>query len=340
MKRLALQLMQTCGVFALVRTVTAKTGRIVMYHNICANDGKANDDVTIAAARTQLAYLHRHFMVVPLGHLVTRLKAGLDLPSNAVVLTVDDGRRNCYEFLFPLLQEFRVTATFFVVSSFIRGEDWIWTDKVLWLSGHPRRPPELAVDNIDGFFRTLNRLTPRMRNARIEDIARQIGISIPNAPPPRYAPCSWSELREMADSGLVEIGSHTRTHPIFSSITDNESWRELTTSRVEIEEELGRSVQAFCFPNGKPEDYRSTQVQQVAEAGYNSAVVASAGLVHKEADPYQLPRIGVSARQDALALAKCLDGVDHYQAKLENSLRLRRNHAPDLAKPDMSPSSS
>jgi peptidoglycan/xylan/chitin deacetylase (PgdA/CDA1 family) len=147
-----------------------------------------------------------------------------------------------------------------------------------------------------------------------------MGIQIPEKAPARYAPCSWSELREMADSGLVHIGSHTVTHPILSSVTDEESWRELTDSRTQIEEHVGRTVNMFCFPNGTPEDYRLAQVRQVKDAGYAGAVVTRFGLAANGSDPYQLPRMGIGRRFDPLLFAKCLDGADYYSVKLQSIL--------------------
>src|SRR5262249_51163488 len=134
-------------------------------------------------------------------------------------------------------------------------------------------------------------------------------IDIPDQPPRRYAPCSWTELHEMTQSGLVEIGSHTVTHPIFSSITHTQSWEELTVSKARIEEQVGQKVRTFCFPNGMPEDYLSDQIDQVRKAGYSSAVVASFGMLGSDADRYQMKRIGISGQTDSLAFAKYLNGM-------------------------------
>jgi peptidoglycan/xylan/chitin deacetylase (PgdA/CDA1 family) len=314
--------MQGSGIFALARASSAKMARILMYHNFSGPGEAGAEDVSVTAVRSQLEYLRRHFHVVSLPRMREQLESGKPLDSHAVALTIDDGRRNCYEFLFPLLKEFSMPATFFVVSSFIRGEDWVWTDKVLWLSGRPQPPDELAPRKIDSLFAILNRMRPEARNSRIEAIAAGMRISVPKTPPPKYAPCSWSELREMADTGLMEIGSHTVTHPILASVTDEESWKELTLSRIQLQEGLGRRVTSFCFPNGKPGDYRPSQVQQLRDAGYETAVVASFGMAGKGNDPLQLPRIGIGGKSDLLAFAKYLDGVEYYQARLQSSIRL------------------
>jgi len=321
MKKFALQLMQNCGGFAAARAMSAEMARILMYHNF-SGSGDDPDAVSMAALRRQFDYLHRHFSVVPLSKLIESLETGKKLENRMVVLTVDDGRRNCYECMFPALKEFQMPATLFVVSSFINREDWIWTDKVLWLSEQSSRPVDLAPQQIDGFFHRLNRLRPEIRTAAIEAVANGMGLAIPVGPPPKYAPCSWQELREMADSGLVEIGSHTVTHPIFSSVTDDESFQELTRSRAQIEEGVGKTVTSFCFPNGQMGDFRLSQVRQVRDAGYRGAVAAYPGLVGPGADPCQLPRIGVSGYTDPLIFSKRLDGAEHYQMKLREWLGL------------------
>jgi peptidoglycan/xylan/chitin deacetylase (PgdA/CDA1 family) len=316
MSKFALRALQSCGIFALSRALSAGMARIVMYHNFGGPNATDPDALNVEGIRRQFEYLHRHFHVVPLLDLAERLASGRKLDRCTVALTIDDGRRNCYEFLFPLMKEFKFPATFFVVSSFIRGEDWIWTDKVLWLSEQSRPPDELVPGKLEGVFRSLNRVRPEERNARIEAMATSVGVTIPRTAPAKYSPCSWSELREMADSGLMEIGSHTMTHPILSSVTDEESFDELTRSRAQIEEGIGRSVRSFCFPNGMPGDFRPNQVRQVADAGYDCSVIAQFGMVRNSSDRYQLPRIGMARKTSAEQISKYLDGFAYYQQRL------------------------
>ena len=151
MKRLGLQALRGSGLFSLSRVMSANMARILMYHNFSgttANGGGLTD----AATRDQFNYLQQHFRVVPLSRIVERLAAGQEPERYSVALTIDDGRRNFYDFLFPLLKEYRMPATLFVVSSFIQGEDWVWTDKVLWLSEQNGRPEDWPPINWQRFF--------------------------------------------------------------------------------------------------------------------------------------------------------------------------------------------
>jgi peptidoglycan/xylan/chitin deacetylase (PgdA/CDA1 family) len=316
MGKLALRTMRGFGLFFLARALSANLGRIIMYHNFAGPGSTDPDSLNVEGIRAQFEYLRKHFRVVPLLTMAEQLSARRELDPKMVALTIDDGRRNCYEFLFPLLKEFEFPATFFVVSSFIRGEDWIWTDKLTWLNSQTSSSDRLTSSTLEITFRALNRVRPEERNLQIEAKAKSYGLSLPAAPPEKYAPCSWSELREMADSGLMEIGSHTATHPIMSSITDEESWQELTVSRNQIADAMGREIKSFCFPNGMPGDFRPSQVKQVGEAGYVCSVVAQLGMVKSGSDPYQMKRIGMARRRNILDIAKSLDGVAYYQRRL------------------------
>ncbi len=311
--------MRSCGGFALVRSLSSRMGRIVMYHDFCAADERNPDAVSVAAARAHLEHLSRHFRVVRLTTMAEQLASGQQLDSRAVALTIDDGRRNFYDYFFPLLREFQMPVTFFVVSSFVDGLDWIWTDKVLWLSKQAGVSGELAPANLPRFFRELNRQRPEERNRRIAALSRDAGVKIPQNPPAEYEPCSWRQLREMVASGLVDVGSHTVTHAILSSISDEESWAELVESRRRIQHCVDQPVLSFCPPNGTPADYRPAQLEQVKAAGYSCSVTTDFGFVSQHSDPYRLPRIG-GGRSDRMVFYKRVDGPMYYRHRLRTLL--------------------
>lgn len=123
----------------------------------------------------------------------------------------------------------------------------------------------------------------------------------------------------------MEIGSHSATHPIFSSITDEESWEELKRSRAQIEEGMGRSPSCFGFPNGMPGDFRPSQIRQVQDAGYMCSVTAQFGMVSSAGDRYQLPRIGMTRKASPVEIGKYLDGFHYYQQRVRALLRNRKS---------------
>jgi peptidoglycan/xylan/chitin deacetylase (PgdA/CDA1 family) len=101
---------------------------------------------------------------------------------------------------------------------------------------------------------------------------------------------NWDEIREMADSGLVRVGSHTRHHTrLRENITAEQLLDEVVGSRRVLEEQLGRSAPLFCYPNG---DY-SQQAYDLVRETYDGAVVTEQGWHAPGADSHRLVRVSI-----------------------------------------------
>ena len=57
-------------------------------------------------------------------------------------------------------------------------------------------------------------------------------------------------LREMQDSGVIEFGSHTMTHPNLKKLPLEDAAWELAESKKQIEAALGVEMCAFAYPYG------------------------------------------------------------------------------------------
>ena len=76
------------------------------------------------------------------------------------------------------------------------------------------------------------------------------------------------ELRRTIDGGLVEIGSHTRTHPVLARRSPEEKRREIAESKTLLEAATGQSVVSFSYPHGSR---CPATVDLVRESGYSGA---------------------------------------------------------------------
>jgi len=70
--------------------------------------------------------------------------------------------------------------------------------------------------------------------------------------------CTFEEMREMIDSGLVQVVSHSHTH---SNLIEDEVnlEEELVLSKNILEEKLNIKVESFIFPFGKYDDELARQ---------------------------------------------------------------------------------
>lgn len=130
----------------------------------------------------------------------------------AVCLTFDDAFYGFYHSVFPLLKKLKMRALVGVAPRYVLDAAKVSAEERLSV------PPAMAMQ--DGFFDQ------------------------------KATYCTWKELDEMVQSGLVEIASHSYMlcNLTFDFVDLN---REVVTSKEMIEHRLAQPVSSFLYPFGK-----------------------------------------------------------------------------------------
>lgn len=77
---------------------------------------------------------------------------------------------------------------------------------------------------------------------------------------------SWEELKEMQDSGLALIASHSTNHTEFNKLSVEETLENVDSSYKALEENLGeQKTKIFTYPYGL---YSQEQLEPLKEEGY------------------------------------------------------------------------
>jgi peptidoglycan/xylan/chitin deacetylase (PgdA/CDA1 family) len=105
-----------------------------------------------------------------------------------------------------------------------------------------------------------------------------------------HRPLSRAETRMLAADGLVEVGSHTRSHANLPALSPDRQREEIRQGKNELEMLIGRPVQHFAYPHGL---YQAATPGRVREAGFRSACTTWPSPVWRGSDAYRLPRIAV-----------------------------------------------
>ena len=100
--------------------------------------------------------------------------------------------------------------------------------------------------------------------------------------------CNWSQLREMADSGLVSIGSHSLNHPDLTSMSMEGATFEIGESRKLLEQKLYAEVSSFCYPRA----LWNEGLETVVRSNYRTAVIRGGRkMTPQDWNRYRLSRI-------------------------------------------------
>lgn len=172
------------------------------------------------------------------------------------------------------------------------------------LTGSPPQPKTVALTFDDGYRDNLTQAAPILQRygacGTVYVIANRrdplAGGGYDDGRP--FAPLlSDAELKEMAATGVFEIGSHTVSHLDLTDSDDGKIASELRRSREILEEISGMRVRSFAYPYGAFEDRLAPLVQA---AGYENAVRGGAPLGDLDADRYRLSRIRISGKDSYL----------------------------------------
>lgn len=154
---------------------------------------------------------------------------GARLPEKSVLITFDDGYRDFYTDVFPILKKYSVKATVYMIAGYVDYK---------------------------------NNMTEK-------------------------------QLKEIAASGLVDIGAHTVHHVGLKHMLPQEVEKEVTGSKKILEELIGSPVVSFAYPNGEYDDAAITVVKQ---AGFTTAVGTKPGIENGIENRFSLFRLRTGGR--------------------------------------------
>src|ERR671935_1031597 len=119
----------------------------------------------------------------------------------------------------------------------------------------------------------------------------------------------WDELTDLERQG-IRIESHGISHRPLADLEVDEAAREITVSKLRLEERLGRPVRAFSYVKGSEAHYKPVHLSLVRQAGYDVAFTAVSGANSLSTDPLQLRRYKIqtySSRPFQLVLSGACD---------------------------------
>lgn len=267
--------------------------RILTFHGVNPDGAKV--------FASQIEYLAEHFDLVPLDAVLEQLRAQASPARRRIALTFDDGLRNNYTVVYPILKRLGVPATYFVCPGLVENGRWLWNhdarERLRALTPAQREAiasPEREVEEILEWMKTLD----PVRRGGVEDAIRSATPGFEPTPlqRERFDVMRWEDLAAL-DPGLITIGSHTVSHQILTTLDQAALDFEIQESRRWLERRLGRAVEHFCYPCGA---YNPAVLGRVRECYRSAVATTEAGVVAGD-DRHCLPRIPASDNLPLLA---------------------------------------
>ncbi len=235
----------------------------------------------------QLATIKSRFQLVTIADLTKILESGCSSETPLALITFDDGYRDNYTNAFPILKAHRISAVFFLPTSFIGSQSVPWWDEIAWMVKTTQRETivlpgsqSIRVDPQSIRHTIRETLQAFKRDAAPVGVKLQRLRSAMDCRMPADAAASlfmnWDEIREMRAAGM-EFGSHSLSHTILAHLGEDEQFEELSKSREIIERELGETISSVAYPVGGSATYTALTEQLAARCGYQVAFSFNSG---------------------------------------------------------------
>jgi len=276
----------------------------------------------------QLEVMRRYGTLLRLDALVSGLQNN-ELPRRSIVVTFDDGYANNLTEAVPLLEKYDVPATIFVTTGYLGRADEFWSDELERLVLHPGRLPERLRLRINGhspewqlretrsyqaadfarhrrwnawepgepserhrlfrdLYREMQPLPQREQQRVLNELRVQVADHEMARPLNRFL--TPAEVATLAQHKLIEIGSHTVSHPLLSQLSTVEQECEIHESRLTLEEITGHPVTSLAYPYGR---YAPETPHIARAAGMHCACAAEGFVAQPKTDLFRLPRCPV-----------------------------------------------
>lgn len=207
---------------------------------------------SIDAFKKDLEYYLKYYELVDLEELNTKTSSQPKLH-----LTFDDGFRECFDIIRPILLEYGVPATFFINSGFIDNKDLMYRCKASFLvdylkNSHPF-PLAFTMLNVDYKLNSLFDLKKLLLNVSyhqknvLDEIISHFQIPYQQWQAEYQPYMNIGQIKKLASDGF-SIGAHSIDHPPFSQITADHQVEQIAQSVDCVNAICCSSTCAFSFP--------------------------------------------------------------------------------------------
>jgi peptidoglycan/xylan/chitin deacetylase (PgdA/CDA1 family) len=244
-----------------------------------------------------------------------------------VVLTFDDGYRDNYSRLLPIMTRFGLPFTVFVCSSMIdRTLDYWWGGLFDLFSRHDKVEIEpmamrFTLQNSRDKQAALGKVTQwvegnvALRSAELAPTFRRYGV-VPADLLDRDA-MTEAELRSLSENPFAAIGGHGVTHRPLAALSEAEAMHEIIDNQTYLERVTGRKVEHFAYPFGDNSACTWREAELVRSAGYVSAFTTRIGNLFPQhsALPFMLPRGSMNPEREKVYHAEAQFAGVHWFLK-------------------------
>ena len=280
----------------------SQSSLMIVYHGIDQEGGNRFNSRFISQEyfEKQISYFKQYFNIVSLEQYYQR---DFDPDKLNVCITFDDGYRNNLKYALPILEKYKVPASFFITTIRDHGMDHLWADYVdlaCYLN-----TKDIVVEGEVFAKRGNGEYYSRATGVSLKITAKSKGFgwkeACMKALPDTFKSkkeledywklLTGDEIRQLGSSEYITIGSHGRLHDCLGMIDGSKAREDVKRSKECLESVLGHRVDAIAYPDGS---YTRELVEFGKELGLSKHLALTYLFQEDRADDCIRDRFGIN----------------------------------------------
>ena len=188
---------------------------------------------TIEEFKYDLDFLLKHFKPISLQQLIELNKSGQKPKEKCFHLTFDDGLKELYSIVAPILKEKNIPATFFINTDFLDNQQLFYRFKANLLA--EKYAANGMLDLPYGEEKSMN------------ELAETLYFSFDDYLKKEQPYLTTNQVQELINAGFT-IGGHSTNHPLYKSITEEEQINQTLESVNVLVNKFKLDYKVFSFP--------------------------------------------------------------------------------------------
>ncbi|MGI8892284.1 MAG: polysaccharide deacetylase family protein [Bacteroidia bacterium] len=276
--------------------------RNFLFHRVHPERDYLWDPMDVQLFEKCIKYISSKFNVVQLEDILQNEM--MHSTKSKATIVFDDGYKDNIEYAIPILDKYKVKASFYVVTDCIDKNIPTWTYILDYAFQKTKKsnieisfsflPPELHIKELKTkqsrieYVRKLKPVLKKLKHSQRIQILSSIENSFDDVVLPDIM-MDWNDLREIKSAGHY-IGSHTKTHSMLGTMDDEEEIKsELLDSAYKIKEQLNYFPKSISFPVGS---YNNTTIKISRQVGYELGLAVNQIPYNtKTHNEFEIPRI-------------------------------------------------
>lgn len=311
-----------------IKIFSEHTALVLMYHKI---GEPATDiwDIAVSEQNLEEQFLYlKDKNIVSLDELMHSLKKK-KLKKNCIAITFDDGYIDNFSLAKPLLEKYKLPATFFIPTINIGQQKEFWWDELEYLFLVIEELPASLAICINGtevaydmdtetkvsfenqlkhkawkpyeenpptircaaFLKIWELLKPLRDDEQQKylDVIRK-WIGVSVAKREEFQCMSAVDLQQLATNKLLQVGAHTTSHIALGFHDKDFQKKEIRDNKLFLESLIHKKVDLLAYPYG---NYNDETLTAARKAGMHGAFTTEEGVVGNTTNPYRINRFQV-----------------------------------------------